>query len=59
VANAASGTKKIVSILGELRAASATTGSSVKTVLDATRSVDTTAVKLGAEVEDFLKKVAS
>jgi len=44
---------------GELRAASDTTGSSVKTVLDATRSVDTTAVKLGAEVEDFLKKVAS
>ena len=59
VASTASGTKKIVSILGEVRAASDTTGDSVKTVLDATQSVDLAAVQLGAEVEDFLTKVAS
>ena len=59
VANTASGTRKIVSILGDVRTASDTTGNSVKTVLDATQSVDLAAVKLGAEVEDFLAKVAS
>jgi methyl-accepting chemotaxis protein len=59
VASAASGTKKIVSILGEVKSASDTTGNSVRTVLDATQSVDLAAVKLGAEVEDFLAKVAS
>jgi methyl-accepting chemotaxis protein len=59
IASAAGGTKKIVAILGELTAASDRTSGSIKTVLDATQSVDSTAVKLGAEIEGFLKKVAA
>jgi methyl-accepting chemotaxis protein len=59
IANAAGGTKKIVAILGELTAASDRNKGSIKTVLDATQSVDSTAVKLGAEIEGFLAKVAS
>jgi len=59
VAGAASGTRKIVEILGELTSAAASTGKSVRTVLDASGSVETTAASLGNEVEGFLKKVAS
>jgi methyl-accepting chemotaxis protein len=58
VAGAANGTRKIVAILGELTGAAASTGKSVRTVLDASGSVETTAVSLGNEVEGFLKKVA-
>jgi hypothetical protein len=53
VAGAASGTRKIVSILGELTASSRRTGTRSRTVLDATQSVDATAVRIGAEVEAF------
>ncbi|HMK78253.1 MAG TPA: methyl-accepting chemotaxis protein [Xanthobacteraceae bacterium] len=59
VVGAASGTKQIVSILEELTGAADTTGKSVRTVLDASESVGSTAANLGNEVEDFLKKVAS
>jgi methyl-accepting chemotaxis protein len=59
VTSAADGTKKIVAILGELTHAAGTTGKSVRTVLDASDSVGATAVNLGNEVENFLKKVAS
>jgi methyl-accepting chemotaxis protein len=59
VAGAASGTRKIVAILGELTGAAASTGKSVQTVLDASGSVETTAASLGNEVEGFIKKVAA
>jgi len=59
VADAASGTRKIVSILGSLATAARSTGSSVRTVVDAAQSVDATAHQFGAEVEGFLAKVAS
>jgi len=59
VADAAGGTKKIVSILGDLTSASQASGASIRTVLDAAQSVDATAVKIGAEVDSFLAKVAS
>ena len=56
VAGAASGTRKIVAILDELTSAAASTGTSVRTVLDASGSVETTAVSLGNEVEGFLRR---
>jgi methyl-accepting chemotaxis protein len=59
VAGAASGTRKIVSILGELTSAADSTGKSVRTVLDASNTVGATAADLGTEVEGFLQKVAS
>jgi methyl-accepting chemotaxis protein len=59
VAGAASGTRKIVSILGALTSAADTTGKSVRTVLDASESGGTTATNLGHEVEGFRAKVAS
>lgn len=59
VESAAGGTRQIVSILGELTAASDKNGESIRTVLDATQSVDRTAIKLGAEIEGFLAKVAA
>jgi methyl-accepting chemotaxis protein len=58
VAGAASGTRRIVAILGELTSAADSTGKSVQTVLDASQSVGTTAASLGNEVEGFLAKVA-
>ena len=59
VTSAAGGTRKIVAILGELTGAADSTGKSVRTVLDASELVGTTAADLGNEVEGFLQKVAS
>ena len=59
VASAADGTKKIVSILGQVTTASRTNGSLITTVVGATRSVDANTTGINTEVESFLAKVAS
>jgi len=58
VANAARGTKMVVSVLSEVAGAATETRASSETVLTASQAVETAASNLRAEIESFLGKVA-
>jgi methyl-accepting chemotaxis protein len=59
VANAALGTKEVVTVLGVLAGAATETKASAETVLTASAAVESAATELRAEVEEFLTKVAA
>jgi methyl-accepting chemotaxis protein len=59
VANAAQGSKVIVSILNDVASAATETRRSAQTVLSASDSVETAAKSLRTEVETFLGKVSA
>jgi methyl-accepting chemotaxis protein len=57
--NAARGTSTVVSVLGKVSEAAIGTRAAAETVLSASNSVDTSVGNLRAEIEGFLKKVAT
>jgi methyl-accepting chemotaxis protein len=59
VASAAHGTKRVVSVLGEVAGAATDTRTSAQTLLQASEAVATAAANLHKEVESFLAKVAA
>jgi methyl-accepting chemotaxis protein len=57
--NAARGTSAVVAVLGKVSEAAIGTRAAAETVLSASNSVDTSVGNLRAEIEGFLKKVAT
>jgi methyl-accepting chemotaxis protein len=59
VASASFGTKEVVTVLGVVADAATETKASAETVLTASSDVESAAIELRTEVDDFLRKVTA